>query len=245
VEIPVEQPRILMVRHSRNWEQDRCSQWLECQGCTLDYVCPALGEALPNIEDYSAAIVFGGVQSANDCDHCQWMRDEMCWIEQFMSLQRPLLGICLGAQLIARTLGATVNRHPEQQHEIGFCPLYPADEHPSFIPPGQLMFQWHNEGFELPEGAQLLARGDQFHNQAFRYNNHVTGLQFHPEANHAVIQCWQEASATDNSARCDQTPASVQLQQAHQLDEPITLWLQVFLNNWLSQAPQPLLDSIP
>jgi len=242
VSIPVEKLRILMIRHSRNWEPDRCSQWLESQGCRLDYVFPAQGEALPNIEDYSAAIVFGGVQSANDCDHCQWMRDEICWIEQFILLQRPLLGICLGAQLIAKTLGASVSRHPEQKHEIGFCPLYPVDEHSTFIPPGQLMFQWHNEGFELPEGAQLLARGDQFPNQAFRYNNHVIGLQFHPEANHEVIQCWQQASAGEEEKQHYQTPAYVQLQQAHQLDEPITVWLQAFLNDWLLQAPESVFE---
>ena len=151
-----------MIRHSSHWKQDRCSRWLQCQGCSIDYVCPAHGEVLPDVESYDAAIVFGGVQSANDANKHGWMCHELCWIEQFMKLQRPLLGICLGAQLIARSLGATVNRHPQEKQEIGFHPIYPATGNPAFIPQGQLMFQWHNEGFELPEGAELLASGTQF-----------------------------------------------------------------------------------
>ncbi len=223
-----------MVRHSCNWEPDRCSQLLRCQGCTLDYVCPAQGEALPEVEDYSAAIVFGGVQSAND-QHT-WMRDELCWIEQFMSLQRPLLGICLGGQMIARALGASVDRHPEKQEEIGFRPLYPAPGKQDFVAPGQLMFQWHNEGFELPDGAELLASGDLFPNQAFQYGDHVTALQFHPEANHDVIQCWQVASGCDScTVKCEKTETA-QLLQAKQLDQPITQWLDGFLSGWMSTA---------
>ena len=70
----------------------------------------------PGVNHYRTLVImqrrlcFGGVQSANDCDHCDWMREELDWIEQFITLQRPLLGICLGAQLIARTLGARVRK---------------------------------------------------------------------------------------------------------------------------------------
>lgn len=226
-----------MVRHSCNWKQDRCSRWLECQGCTLDYVCPARGESLPVANNYAAAIVFGGVQSANDSDRFDWMRNELDWIEDFMSLKRPLLGICLGAQLIARTLGAAVDRHPEQKQEIGFKPIYPASSDSGFIPSGQLMFQWHNEGFDLPSGAELLASGDQFPNQAFCYGDYITGLQFHPEACHDVIQCWQEANCAEaDHGNADGSKAR-QLQQAQQLDAPTTQWLEGFLGDWLVAEP--------
>jgi len=229
----LEQPKVLMVRHSCHWKPDRCSRWLECQGCDLDYVCPARGEPLPDTSNYAATIVFGGVQSANDCDHCDWMRDELDWIEKFIALERPLLGICLGAQLIARSLGASVNRHPEFEQEIGFRPIYPACSESSFIPPGQLMFQWHNEGFELPRGAELLASGDLFPNQAFSYAGHVTGLQFHPEANHDVIECWHKAHGCEAEKSHSEEVMVEQLQKAKQLDEPITQWLDHFLANWL------------
>jgi len=225
-----------MVRHSCHWKPDRCSHWLKCQGCHLDYVCPARGEALPDVNNFDATIVFGGVQSANDCDQCDWMRDELDWIERFMTLQRPLLGICLGAQLIARTLGATVGKHPELAQEIGFKPVYPAQSDSSFIPPGQLMFQWHNEGFELPEGAELLACGDQFPNQAFSFAGHVAGLQFHPEANHDVIECWQAAHSVESEQSNSEGLKATQLQQAKQLDAPITRWLDDFLDNWLASS---------
>ncbi len=222
-----------MVRHSCHWKQDRCSRWLECQGCALDYVCPARGESLPDVNKYAATIVFGGIQSANDCDHCEWMRDELDWIEQFMSLQRPILGICLGAQLIARTLGAKVERHSECKQEIGFKPVYPAASDSGFILPGQLMFQWHNEGFELPDGAELLARGEDFPNQAFSYGGHVTGLQFHPEANHDVIECWHAAHQGEAGHQNSGDSRATQLHQAKQLNASITQWLEGFLSNWL------------
>ena len=236
--IPVEKPRVLMIRHSCNWKQDRCSHWLEYQSCRLDYVCPALGESLPDARSYEAAIFFGGVQSANDSDRLAWMRDELGWIEEFISLQRPLLGICLGAQLIARALGAEVGRQDEQQDEIGFQPVYPAPGNDCFISPGQLMFQWHNEGFELPEGAKLLACGDRFPNQAFSYAEHVHALQFHPEATHDVIQCWHTASNIKPTQLNGDASAAEQLQQAREHDASITEWLECFLDNWLTGLEQ-------
>ena len=232
VDVNFEESKVLMVRHSCHWKPDRCSRWLQCQGCQLDYVCPARGEPLPDPGNYAATIVFGGVQSANDCDHCDWMREELDWIEQFITLQRPLLGICLGAQLIARTLGARVERHPEYKEEIGFRPIYPVQEDSAFVLPGQLMFQWHNEGFELPVGAQLLARGDQFPNQAFSFAGHVTGLQFHPEANYEVIKCWQAAHQADRECPRSIKVRKEQLNQAKQLNDSITQWLERFLANW-------------
>ncbi len=161
------------------------------------------------------------------------MRDELNWIENFIALERPLLGICLGAQLIARSSGARANRHADYEQEIGFRPIYPACSDSNFIPPGQLMFQWHNEGFELPEGAELLACGDLFPNQAFSYAGHVVGLQFHPEANHDVIECWHAAHQVESDQLNSEGSKAKHLQEAKQLDTPITQWLEGFLANWL------------
>ncbi len=140
------------------------------------------GEALPAVDDFDWLIVMGGPMSVHDERDYDWLAPEKSLIKQALNAGKGLIGICLGAQLIAEALGANVEAC---EPEIGWLSLTGTPEGQNH-PLGQLfdgasVLHWHGEAFSLPEGAQRLAATDIAPNQAFIYGNHVLGLQFHLE----------------------------------------------------------------
>jgi GMP synthase (glutamine-hydrolysing) len=135
----------------------------------------------------------GGPMSAND--NLPGLTDELALIDRTLDLDLPLLGICLGSQLIARALGARVYRN--EQLEIGWEPVWLTDAargDPLFggIASPEMFFHWHGETFDLPEGAEWLAYSDKCKHQAYRYGRKVYGIQFHPEITAEMIADWCE-----------------------------------------------------
>lgn len=183
--------QVLIVVHQEHSTPGRIGELLEARGCTLDRRCPNLGDSLPeDLAPYAAAVVFGGPQSAND-DHLPGIRAELDWIERTcLAAERPLLGICLGAQMIARVLGAKVGRHPDGLVEIGYHPVYPTAAGGDYLSAPTRFYQWHKETFEIPAGAVHLAHNDAFDAQMFRYGERVYGIEFHPEMTLAMIERW-------------------------------------------------------
>lgn len=149
-----------------------------------------LSEVYPGELDFQAVVILGGAQSAND----DWppLRWEYLLIEEALRRNVPLLGICLGAQMIARALGAAVRRAP--QPEIGWFPVHFLDAartDPLFATlRTETFFHWHAETFDLPRDAQHLARSEACEHQAYRYGDRVWGVQFHPEVTPAMITRW-------------------------------------------------------
>jgi len=117
--------RILLVKHSTGWDLDRCSTWMRSNGIDCDWCYPADGDQFPDPADYSGVISFGGAVSANDDVSLPWIKDELKFIESCMQNELRFFGICLGAQLLARVLGATVRPHSNEVREVGFHPVYP------------------------------------------------------------------------------------------------------------------------
>ncbi len=181
---------ILVVLHQENSTPGRVGQVLTASDVKLDIRRPVLGEALPpTLEDHRGAIVFGGPPSANDTD--AHLVKEIDWLEVPLAEERPFLGICLGAQMLAKTLGAKVASHPEGYAEIGYYPLRATPQGRALMPHWpQMVYQWHKEGFELPSGATLLAEGDWYPNQAFRYGEKAFAVQFHAELTLAMMYRW-------------------------------------------------------
>ena len=104
---------------------------------------------------------------------------------------KPFLGICLGAQMLAHHLGSRVFRHPDGHAEVGYYPIRPTEIGRAVCDPWpEQVYQWHREGFDLPLGADLLAEGDSFPVQAFRYGGSAFALQFHPDVTHAMMCRW-------------------------------------------------------
>ncbi len=148
-------------------------------------------EDLAEIENAAGIILMGGPMSAND--DLPWIPREIAVIRQAIEGGIPVLGICLGAQLIARALGSRV--YPNAVKEIGWAPLHwtaaaHGDRLFAGLPDPETVFHWHGETFDLPAGGELLAYGDACHNQAFRAHGNVYAMQFHLEVTAEIIAGW-------------------------------------------------------
>jgi GMP synthase-like glutamine amidotransferase len=144
---------------------------------------------LPDPSSIDFLIVLGGPMSVNDEDRFPWLIAEKQFIRKTIHAGKPVLGICLGAQLIACALGAGVYRNPVK--EIGWFPVQGiASDDPSVFqfPESIDVFHWHGETFDLPEGAVQLAKSEACLNQAFGFGNSVIGLQFHLETTPRAAQ---------------------------------------------------------
>ena len=138
-------PSILVIVHQETSNPGLVGDKLRSRGYHLDIRCPALGDALPKtMAHHAGAIVFGGPMSANDDDTLPFLRTELDWITMAVASGRPYLGICLGAQLLARVLGASVTPHSEGQREIGYCALQPT-------PTGSPLFHYAHGGVSLAQ----------------------------------------------------------------------------------------------
>ncbi len=227
--------KILIVVHKSTSNPGLVGQVLNHQGYTLDLCCPAEGGTLPpTLDDYRGVVVFGGAMSAND-DHLPFIRAELDWIARVLTAQKPYLGICLGAQLLARVLGAQVKQHPQGYTEIGYFPVFPGEHsHPSFAKL-RYVYHWHQEGFTLPAGAVQLARGETFKHQAFGYGDNTYGLQFHPEMTAEMIDLWTTVAETMLTLPGAQ-PKSLHLQGYRRYGLEGQYWLESFLAHWLQTA---------
>ena len=229
---------VLLIDHPVGKRDDRASRMLAERGYALDWRCPGRGDPLPVADnrEHCAVIVYGGPESAND--DTPYLRQELDWIEAWVGRSRPFLGICLGAQLLARTLGARVTRHCDGLHEIGYVPIAPAPASDGFLAGEMHVYHWHKEGFELPDGAELLAVGPTFPNQAYRYGDRAYGIQFHPEVTGQVMARWCAEAAHMLEAPGAQD-AERQVAAAKRFDAPMEQWLDGFFDLWLGAEPNP------
>ncbi|WOD40883.1 glutamine amidotransferase [Nodosilinea sp. E11] len=228
---------VLVIVHQPTSTPGRVGEVLQALGFALDIRCPALGQPLPtNLDRHSAVVVFGGPMSAND-DHHRFIRQELAWISLVLAAEKPYLGICLGAQLLARALGATVAPHPTGQREIGYYPIVPTAAGQGLWPGPLMVYQWHQEGFELPQGSQLLATGTTFPHQAFRYGQQAYGLQFHPEITTAMVNHWTTEGA-DQLACPGAQDRPYHLSQHRLYAASVDRWLHQFLARWLGAPAQ-------
>lgn len=186
---------ILIFKHISDEPPGHAEQWAAERGFTVKYHYWDNDHVLDQIPAADLLIIMGGMMGAYDEDQYPWLKTEKRLIREAVETGRKIVGICLGAQLIASAMGALVyrNQHPE----IGFHRVIPAGQ-PSILPfnqaEGMNVFQWHGDTFDLPEGACLLATSDNVRNQAFSIGKRVVALQFHPEMNAQIISGLLEKS---------------------------------------------------
>jgi len=227
---------VLIVLHQENSTPGRIGNALRVIGYSLDIRRPRFGDALPeSLDGHAGAVILGGPMSANDAD--DYVRAEIDWIEVPLREQRPFLGICLGAQMLAKQLGASVAPHPQGLTQIGYYPIRPTAAGLRLYPnwPDQV-YHWHREGFELPRGAELLAEGDDFPMQAFQFGN-AFGFQFHPDVTTRMMHCW---TARGNMDLPGARPRHLHFSDRAVYDVIERAWLTNFMNDWLAREPMPM-----
>jgi GMP synthase (glutamine-hydrolysing) len=229
---------ILIVLHQEHSTSGRVGRLLAERGHRLDIRRPRLGDPLPEtLSEHAGAVIFGGPMSANDPDG--FIRTEIDWIGVPLKENKPFLGLCLGAQMLAKHLGAGVWQHPEGRAEIGYYPLLPTEAGERLsdicgVPWPSHVYHWHREGFDCPSGAETLATGDDFPTQAIQVGEKAFGLQFHPEVTHAMICRWTVVAEERLSTPGAQDRVR-QLDGRFQYDPHVSRWIDHFLDHWLDE----------
>jgi GMP synthase (glutamine-hydrolysing) len=183
-----DRPTLLAIQHVP-WEGphrilDACGE------LHVQTVKPLAGQALPEHGEVAGAVVMGGPMNVDELERFPALAVEREWLAEAVRLELPVLGICLGAQLLARALGAAVS--PGEKREVGFAPVEVGDpEDPVLggLAPSTDVLHWHGDVFDLPDGAQPLASSALTEHQAFRVGN-AWGALFHPEADFALVEAW-------------------------------------------------------
>lgn len=191
-------------------------------------------DAKPDITNYDGLIVLGGPMNCDQSDRYPHLDTEIELIRQTIDSGKPVLGICLGAQLIARALGASVS--PNRPKEIGWHALNPTkagSTDPLFQHFGdtQMIFQWHGDMFDIPHGATHLATSPGCKNQAFRYNDNVYGLQFHLEVDAAMIERWLHTPSMAREAMeigGEDHPEQISAATKHHIDQSVAFGNRIF-----------------
>lgn len=185
----------------------------QARGLHTDIRCLDLGADLPRPDDVEGLVVMGGPMGAHETDKHPFLAEECSLIAKLVRRNRPVLGVCLGAQLLARALGARV--FPGQGPEIGFGFVELTAEGKRdalFGPngPSVPVFHWHGDTFDLPAGATLLASSVQYPHQAFRFGSCVYGLQFHIEPDSATWSAWREHLPTGSTDSSEQKHRAIE-----------------------------------
>lgn len=228
---------LVLVRHGDDPPDDRVVAFAVENGFNPLIRKPFKGDVLGDPwPELAGTVIYGGPFNVFDEELHPFLHDEARWIRACMDRGLPVLGICQGAQQIARVLGAKVGPLPEVLHEFGYYPISPTDQGRDFLPETLHMVQAHFHTFAIPEGAVHLAASPLFPNQAFRFGDRVYGLQFHPEVTIEGFRRWQER----DWAAYGQPGAQTREEQDRlmmQHDAAQAGWFYAFLRRLFSTAP--------
>ena len=182
----------VVIRHVELEQIGTIAAVLERAGIYYRYLDVFRGVPVPeSLSGLGGLIVMGGPMGVYDADRYPFLTREMNLIRQARESQLPVIGICLGAQLIAAALGARV--YPGAQKEIGWYPVQvvaPGEDLACDLPSPFMAFHWHGDTFDLPSGAVRLFRSELYENQGFRYRDNIYAFQFHFEVSAAMIADW-------------------------------------------------------
>jgi GMP synthase-like glutamine amidotransferase len=173
---------IAVLQHSKGTPPGTLLDWIKEKGRSYQLVKLHEGDALPKLSDVHMVVVLGGPMNVDDVEKHPWLRDEKEFLRQAIAAQKTCLGLCLGGQLLAQVLGATVKKHTHW--EVGWHPVFFGHEGADRL----MVFQFHQDTFDIPQGATRIATNRICENQGFIFGRNVVGLQFHPEASEEWVR---------------------------------------------------------
>ncbi len=186
--------RIHSLEHAPFEGPGRIATWAEERGYTLSRTALYDGEMPPALEAFDVLVIMGGAMSIHEHRNHPWLVMEKVFLKTVIAARKPILGICLGAQLLSDVLGGKVFQNPVK--EIGWFPVTMLDRSAPFaaFPERLTAMHWHGDTFTIPDGARRVAETEGCPNQAFVYGDRVVGLQFHLELEKVGVEDLTAAS---------------------------------------------------
>ncbi|WP_321324008.1 type 1 glutamine amidotransferase [Thiomicrorhabdus sp.] len=186
--------KVLIVKHAVFEKEGNMAAWLQKKQADVVYLNLYESTVFPDPKTFDLIVLLGGPMSVNDEEEYPWLVAEKRFVKEALLLDMPILGICLGGQLIANALGAPVTLNKETEigwHTISNSTSNSTSNKRIFQFPEQMpIFNWHGETFALPTGAESIMKSQACENQGFQYGGKVIGLQCHPEVTPEIIQDW-------------------------------------------------------
>ena len=185
----------------------------EARGLHPDIRRLDLGAGVPQPDDVEGLVVMGGPMGVYETDKHPFLAEECNLIAELVRRNRPVLGVCLGAQLLARSLGASVFRGHGPEIGFGFVELTAEGKRDALVGPhgpSLPVFHWHGDTFDLPEGATLLASSAEYPHQAFRFGRCVYALQFHIEPDSDTWSAWRAHLPPDLTERAEKKQREIE-----------------------------------
>jgi GMP synthase-like glutamine amidotransferase len=232
--------KILVLQHHDDAPAGHVGRHIETLGGTLDIRKPHHGDQLPEDDrGHDGLLMLGGAISVNDDVTCPHYRPLMALAREMAAKGKPVMGICLGAQLLARAFGGRVYEAPIP--EFGFKKLWLTDEgkaDPVFtgLAPEQHVMEFHYETFDLPPGAVRVMTGPDCENQAFRLGRTVVGFQCHPEVTVETVRNWARLDVAQRCAQGEDPVALAEKQLAEGRQERSAAFARAVTERWLDLA---------
>ncbi len=199
---------ILVIKHTPIEGPGSLGDFFQDTCGNLQIIDLSLGQTLPDDPgSIEAVISLGGPMNVYETEEFPFLKDEDAFLKKALSEGVPILGICLGAQLLAKATGARITKAPQKEigwRQVSLTKEGKADPLFAGLPSRLSVFQWHEDAFEIPPGGALLAESTPCRNQAFRYGRNAYGLQFHVEVTPEMVESWvKEYSGGDIPGETD------------------------------------------
>ena len=242
--------RVLLIQHEAYEALGTLDPLLKREGVRIKYVnFERTPDAVPSLERSDGLVLVGGYMGVYEDDRYFHLKTEMKLVEEALKRKIPILGICLGSQILAHVLGSRVRKHTDREmgwYELRLTDAGRTDPVLSHFQPHERLFQSHGDTFDVPSGCVHLASSDICQAQAFRYGENVYGLQFHPEIDSKIVSDWlamPENIAIFEAEPTQFSPTQILSDTSRYLDRSIALGEEAF-RRWLrvaGRSERPLL----